>query len=114
MLISRKKRVKFIEFGFARYDHCLRDLTYFLFTSTQTPKVCDLIQCYIDHLKINLQKLNLSLPTNEFPEELRKIACEVHPLATRVIRVVRRGQNKDKQLAYSRYVLRELKCRPEA
>ena len=111
LMLSNNNRVKFIDFGFFLYDHCLKDLTYFLFTSTRTSRVYELCNSYKLYLEENLQKLNITLDIENFSQELNKITHSVYPLAIKIIRIVRKRKDKQNQLIHAENTLRELTWR---
>lgn len=109
LMICGKKRVKFIDFGFFDYNHCLKDLTYLLFTSTLSDNVHDLCTLYRDQLSINTRKLGLSIEISDFSTELGKTVISVYPLASRIIGKVRRGRTRQLQLSHAKLILDQLK-----
>ena len=105
IMFRDRKHVKFIDFGFSRYGHCLVDLIYLLYTSTQTIAVREACEYYREHLNANLRKLDLDLDFSSFNAELVKTATGLFPLATRVIKTIKTGPAKHRQLEYAHFVL---------
>lgn len=108
LMFRDQKHVKFIDFGFLHYNHCLIDLIYLLYTSTQTPAVSEVCAYYQEHLYTNLRKLGLDLDFDSFSVELAKTATKLFPLATRVIKTIKTGSAKHRQLDYAEFVRQQL------
>lgn len=109
LMFCGRNRMKFIDFGFYDYNHCLVDLVYLLYTSTQTSAVNKVCEYYKNQLQLNLHKLGLQLDFNNFAVELRKTAIRIYPLATTVIGIVRKAAARREQLCYAQHVLEQLR-----
>lgn len=91
---------KFIDFGFTHYNHCLRDLAYFFYTSlsrTQAANVKFYSHYYFQSLRDKLKKTSLNIEEEEFRTEVRKQVYLVLPLALQVIGNVKKGLQRDEQ-----------------
>lgn len=108
LMFRARQHMKFIDFGFFRHGHCLVDLIYLLFTSTQILAVGEVCEYYQEHLRTNLRKLGLDLDLREFRTELSKTATTLLPLATKVIKTIKTGSAKRKQLDHLEFVRRQL------
>ena len=108
-----KNSIKLIDFGFFGYDHCLKDLVYLLFTSTQSLQAIRLCKYYRDRLQRYLRVLNIEFDTSDFWRQARKIAKRVHPLALHVITTVKSGTNRRRQQVHSIFILNQLSWHPQ-
>lgn len=108
-MLCGKNRVKLIDFGFFDYNHCLKDISYFLLTSTDSLHTPKLSEYYKEHLQYNLRKIGVEFDTSNFYNELWTSAMKILPLATHVIKSVRKGKSKKNQLVNSDLIIAQLK-----
>ena len=91
---------KFIDFGFTHYNHCLRDLAYFFYTSLSRAQAAN-VKLYGDYyfqsLRDKLKKTSLDIGEREFRTEVRKQVYLVLPLALQVIENVKEDLQRDEQ-----------------
>lgn len=103
-----KKEVKLIDFGFYEYDSCFKDVVYLLFTSVRTLRIIHLIEHYKDNLFHQLKKLNIEIDSSDFYIEVGKTAKRIYPLASKILKTIRSGSDREYQLAHAETYLKIL------